>query len=77
MYLLSFCRYWKIDNNQGYLQITRKKFKIAKTATTGLAAAAVDAVTIHRFAGVGAGSLTGVQYGHRVLASEADTFRIR
>ena len=27
MYLLSFCRYWKIDNNQGYLQITRKKIQ--------------------------------------------------
>ena len=37
------------------------------TATTGLAAASIDGATIHKFSGVGAGTLDAVQYGQQVL----------
>ena len=48
-------------------ELMKNGCKVVLTATTGLAAASIDGATIHKFRGVGAGTLSGVQYGQQVL----------
>ena len=52
-----------------YKELMKNGCKVVLTATTGtgLAAASKDGATIYKFCGVGAGTLSGVQYGQQVL----------
>ena len=47
-----------------------KDLRVAKTATTGLAAALIDGISIHEFSTVGTRTLDKAQYGRQIITSD-------